>query len=260
MQVLLECQCVGALLQASLPVCAMREVDALKPALAFLAHCVKLPVADTAAAEVRPATGPLRRVCACCVTYQQAWLSALALLLHCVELPRADTAAAVLGLEAVSALPLATTCSCQPLNSFIQPRSTSPFMAHHAIGDDGALQGLRGMLHAFLQQQGPQLASALLRAAADSCPTQLLRPLALLLHALLGSGPLQPARHQLLGHALADPAFPGAKSADVLRNLRELALICGLLADPLSTLRGCRADSARPAWHLIMDSMTRRQS
>ena len=54
MQVLLQCSCVGDLLQASLRVCSMREVDALKPALAFLAHCLKLPVADAAAAEVQP--------------------------------------------------------------------------------------------------------------------------------------------------------------------------------------------------------------
>ena len=72
------------------------------------------------------------------------------------------------------------------------------------------MQGLRAALHAFLQQQGPALVAALLRAAADSCPSQLLRPLALLLHALLSSGPLQAARQHLVGHALADPAFPGA--------------------------------------------------
>ena len=71
------------------------------------------------------------------------------------------------------------------------------------------VQGLRAALHGFLQQQGPQLVAALLRAAADSCPSQLLRPLSLLLHPLLSTGPLQAAREQLVGQALADPAFPG---------------------------------------------------
>ena len=49
---LLDCGCLGELLRVAVQACALREVDALKAALAFLVHCVKLPVADAAAAEV----------------------------------------------------------------------------------------------------------------------------------------------------------------------------------------------------------------
>ena len=44
--------CLAGLLHMSVRAVAMREVDALKAALAFLAHCVKLPVPDAGAAEV----------------------------------------------------------------------------------------------------------------------------------------------------------------------------------------------------------------
>ena len=64
-------------------------------------------------------------------------------------------------------------------------------------------------MQAFLQQQGSRLVLALLTAAGDSCPAQLLRPLSLLLHALLASSVLGAARAQLLAQILALPDFPG---------------------------------------------------
>ena len=84
------------------------------------------------------------------------------------------------------------------------------------------MQALRAQLHSFLEQQGPQLLGALLRAAADSCPTQLLRPLALLLHPLLSGGPLQAARRQLLGQILAETSFPGEWLPKILKLLSLL--------------------------------------
>ena len=53
-QVLLQCQRMPQLLTTAAAACPMREVDALKPALAFLTHCLQLPVPDPATAAVRP--------------------------------------------------------------------------------------------------------------------------------------------------------------------------------------------------------------
>ena len=71
-------------------------------------------------------------------------------------------------------------------------------------------------MEAFLQQQGSHLVLALLKAAGDSCPAQLLRALSLLLHALLHSSVLKPGQGQLLRQILAMPDFPGTLFGTVI--------------------------------------------
>ena len=77
-----------------------------------------------------------------------------------------------------------------------------------------AAQALGSSVQAFLQQQGSRLVLTLLAAAGDSCPAQLLRPVSLLLHALLAAPALGAGRAQLLGQLLALPEFPGVCLAD----------------------------------------------
>ena len=57
---LLQCQRTPQLLSTAAGAGSMREVDALKPALAFLTHCLQLPVSEADVAAVRPAC-----VCLC---------------------------------------------------------------------------------------------------------------------------------------------------------------------------------------------------
>lgn len=62
-QVLLQSQRMPQLLSTAAAACAMREVDAVKPALAFLTHSLQLPVSDPATAAVG---WFVNKACCCC--------------------------------------------------------------------------------------------------------------------------------------------------------------------------------------------------
>ncbi len=60
--------------------------------------------------------------------------------------------------------------------------------------------------------RGGALTQALLRAAADTCPRHLLRPLAGALRALLTDEAFREPARQWLVHALSAPDLPGARA------------------------------------------------
>ncbi len=84
-------------------------------------------------------------------------------------------------------------------------------------------QAHQGKLQQAITQRGPALVVALLGALCETCPRNLMRPAAMLLHRLLAMPGLQETARSWLATALQSAELQGAVSSR-LQRLRSLLL------------------------------------